>query len=158
MKLYTLYKNLYYKKYLFIIFGFLTHNVSFCQQEDKSELIDSLVITHMPLSSRGSFNLSEMEFRKTQSPLKKRIIITDNSKIKELYSSLEKSKNDTLNLNRINILVIFDFYLNKEKQTVLMDCGGIISISSESDLLFFNKELNHFFRKITNQEKVICDL
>ena len=143
------------KKVGYLLFLILSSNYFFCQDGSSSNLIDSIEISHMPLNSRGSFMLSETEFRNTYSHLKGVITIKDSSVTNNLYETIVHGK-ENVNKKTLSILVIFDFYIGNTCKTILMDCAGIITFSSSPNTFFYAKELNEFFKKLTNQENVIC--
>jgi hypothetical protein len=140
---------------IFLIFFFIN---TFCnaQPETDSIEIDSIVIYHMPLNSRGSFSLEEAEFRNFESRLKRKVVLKDKDLINDIYYNILKQEK-IINKKSLSVFVIFDFYNSgKIVNTVLMDCNGLISIQSIEKKIFFDFSLNNFFKRLTKQENVIC--
>jgi hypothetical protein len=140
---------------IFLLLFFIN---SFCNAQTKSDIIeiDSLMIYHMPLNSRGSFSLDETEFRNFESRLKRKVILKEKDLINDIYYNILKQEK-IINKKSLSVFVIFDFYNSgKIVNTVLMDCNGLISIQSIEKKIFFDFNLNNFFKKLTKQENVIC--
>lgn len=129
---------------IFLLFFLIN---SFCNAQTKSDIIeiDSLMIYHMPLNSRGSFSLDETEFRNFESPLKRKVVLKEKDFIKDFYDNILKQEN-VINKKSLSVFVIIDFYNGgKIVNTVLMDCNGLISVQSIDNKIFFDFNLNNFF-------------